>query len=112
MWERVCKKSELSAALLQKYVLKNGSVLATLDAFGAVFVFEASCPHAAKTLHQAKWNADTRHLTCLFHWVKFDLADGGKPLTGPTSPPLTVYKTELRFEQSDEIVYIDFHSEP
>lgn len=110
MWQRLCKKNELSTSVLYKYVLSEGSVLATLDSAGAVFVFDAMCPHAAKTLHQAKWDPSTRHLTCLFHWAKFDVGNGGAPLSGPTSPTLTVHKTEVRFEQSEEIVYIEFQS--
>ncbi len=94
---KICAENEV---LLEKTILRHledgTSVLVARCVDGSLFVFDAMCTHADKSLENGKWNPENGYITCPFHKAIFDVKKEGMVVKAPACTPLMVYKTFVK----------------
>ena len=105
---RVCLLSDLSDTKPKKFEIDGIELLFVKSILQSdkVWAFDNNCNHADKPLENGRWNAEKAEITCPFHKAIFSIKDGGEVKSPPACVPLSVYETEIREENSFQVVFV------
>ncbi len=107
---KVCPISKISSKTPTPYVIDGVKILVAQDSANNIWVFDATCTHADKSLENGKWNSEKATITCPFHFAVFSIPQEGLALSPPAVTPLTVYSTKIQNIDSEPFLYVDLDS--